>query len=421
MSHPTPDRIVWSPSTLESADNGCSRRLHHAVEQSRRRREGLPKLAEIVSEAASDGSLFHRIVEVLQGLDEDKRPAAAASLIEQEAASVSVALSVESWLDNFMPLGDCLGVEMGLAIDADGNAVDFHDPTAWVRCILDRGEVVYAEEDGEAIVTDWKRGWSGWKRMQMEICVLTVDAWLREHFDETAEAPITTIRAVVWSPAARSTTECDVWSRDPDSMEALRTRVKRYTDAGNALLKRPPDEERIGDGCRWCPIRGDCGSYLSIPHTPWSKGEPQTVAEASELARQWAATKHALAEMEVMVKRYLRDTGEPLDAGGATITIASTVERKLDGDAIFSACLDPVKGKFAEAADPDLLPGVHKEVAAYLAFRLPLGMTAAKAAAKKIAPKDKAGQEALILSWTTQEKHTPRIKVDRGVPEEDEE
>lgn len=413
--------IVWTPTSLEAADNGCSRRLHHALEQSRRRREGLEKLGEITSQAASDGTLFHRIVEALQQAEEEDRPAAALTLVEQEAASVSVAESVDAWLTNFVPLGECLGVEMGRAINADGNMVEFSDPSAWIRCIIDRVEVIYAEEDGEILITDWKRGWSGWKRMQMEICVLTIDAWLRDHFDEMAEAPITTIRAVVWSPAARSTTECDVWPRDPDSMERLRARVKRYTDAANALQKRPPTEERVGDGCRWCPIRGECGSYLRLPVVPWVREEPQTVEAASDLARMWAAMKHATAEIEAVLRRYLHDTGEPLDAGGAIITIATTIERKLDAEAIYSACLDPVKGRFAEAADPDLLPGVQKEVAAFLAYRLPIGMEGAKKAARKILPKDKAGQAGLISSWTMQEKHKPRIKIDRGIPEDDEE
>lgn len=187
------------------------------------------------------------------------------------------------------PLSPFAFYEIGLAVDADWQPVEFDAPTARLRCILDVLEIRedFGEESSSKVleIVDYKSSWQAGEE-ELETTQRKAQACVAfAHFGEGVdriEIRVPNLRT--FRAAARSVVlehggreELAQWQRD----------VEELMDASDKQALRGRRPARPGKGCNGCPYLLACDDaqrYMEdtrIPGTPLQRAEMYCVAVAT--------------------------------------------------------------------------------------------------------------------------------------------
>lgn len=288
----------WSPSALSTAAGGCPAKLH----------DYRSKAQKVPNEALHRGSAFHRLAEAAQRLvlDHNALPGQAVErAIADGHASQEQADLLWKWCnDGCLIMNNVIGIEIAMGLDANFDYVDFRDPSAILRFIMDRFEVYYAEDTEQPIikVIDWKSGYSDWTAFQQEVYILGADAYARHHnIAEDAD----TIETWVYTPAAKRH-ESESFSRDEETLEPLREKVRRAIQAAERVASQDPCKEKLGPACTYCDRKPACEAFAAVPY---SVPEVETPAQALEALEKWVASKEATDYLAKRLQGYVKRYG----------------------------------------------------------------------------------------------------------------
>ena len=369
----------WSPSRLRKSESGCPAALAWYDA-----REG-----DLPDGARDRGVAFHRVVEAIQRAITEGRDVEAATraILDEVVAGADVEALVTRWAEaGWADVSEVVGLELGLAVDESLELVDFGAPTALVRGILDRVEM-RTEEDGTRVlvITDWKSGWATWSTLQAECYAVLGDAWAREHAPD-----VDAIVCQIYSPVSGHRGAMRV-ERGGDALETCRGRIEIAIRAARRVERAPPSTERLSSGCGWCGRRGRCTAFQSLGMaTGW---DPITTREgATEGAALMGALKARAADLEKELRAFCQETGDHLYLGGRR-ELGFHVEpgRSIEGAVVYGEALRRI--------GPMLEEGRPEEAARSLATMIPVGATSADSFAKRIAPRDREGQDLWKARW----------------------
>jgi len=188
------------------------------------------------------------------------------------------------------------GAELKLAIDEEGNEVNWKDNNVFFRSILDRIDI----EDNRVLVTDYKTGWEITKdRAQLETY-----AWMAK----TIFPQIDTFYVENYFVRYNSKRYSELTTED---VERAKRRVKRI------IKKIENDEEFLPNPstrCSWCPYLVRCGQLANIQDLQLPVID--TKEKAVQIAGRLLIVKEALKRVEQMLKEYCKEYGQiPLGNG----------------------------------------------------------------------------------------------------------
>lgn len=230
------------------------------------------------------------------------------------------------------PLSQTAHYEIGLAVDAEWQAVQFDAPEARLRCILD---VLDIEEAGDEesvyhalIVTDYKSAWptdaSELETIQRRAQALVAVAHFGTEFDVLRRRVVNLRNLKTFEDelhfAHGGLDVLDQWRRDlAGTMEAL--------DAQAKLGRRPASP---GAGCQGCPYLLRCDDaqrYIEDTRTPGT---------ARQRAEQYCV---AVGTMERLRELLREDTAEsPIPVRNGLVGTVGKPKRVLTEDATTKLC-----------------------------------------------------------------------------------
>lgn len=405
MSDVTP--LPDSPSALSVALGECPAALHDYL---RRRRS---KAAQLPSKPRDDGTIFHRIVEVLQraskeGADVEETLEVA---LNDLCASVDVEERVEAWLQGgHLDMGMVAGFELAFGLTHDWRICGFNDPSRAGRCVIDRAEI---REDSEgrryAKVVDWKSGFTGWTKTQPEYYAVAMDAWLEAHHDGQYGPDVEYIECVIWTPALEIYRDRRRYLRsegaglptgDEPTTEDCRRYIARARRYFARLMLRPAEEERPGERCGYCDRRGVCASYAALSASSGALSV-ETPEDAARLLGEWVGAKRRVAELERVLKAHCRTQGDIEASDGSVIGWRGVEGEKVHMDLVFTSLLASVRDRLEEAfvGEGRVAADAYAEVIETLAKRLPVGKMSLKRLAVALCRGDKEAQGELMDQW----------------------
>lgn len=372
-----------SPSWLDTSAAGC--RAKQAAYEDR--------IQDAPSDPLAHGLDFHRAAESIQRAILDGADSSCVDgILDEMGATVEVRNDIRWWLaDGWGDVSNVVGVEVHIAIDEEGEILEFSAERdykftrkdAWIRGIIDRLELKYDPDIGMQLleVYDWK-GWSGWKKWQPEVYTLLCLCYARHEGID--------IDAVRISSQSYRPTTAPFYVHRVDEFDAIMGQVRGAVDAAHALARLPKTRTRPSDGCKYCPLILDCDAIKAVVES-----EPPKMI----LNRDYAdIVAHNLGAAEAFVsaaKDSLRGWTEkngPACAGGRFWGPHSVKRHNVHQPSFWADVIEAVKPLLGtDANEADLIRRLGQIVAP--------NKTAADAAARRLCPKDREGQEEMKANW----------------------
>jgi hypothetical protein len=388
------ESITWTATRLTAAQSRCPARLHHVLD----------RIPTLPSDPLLRGLDFHLVAEVALtvflagGVTPEE---AARRAIDQCAAGADVAKLIDVWVcEGGLALDRCMGAELELAIDADGNLVrpryhcpdcghniqHFHGPTCpscrstlpappWLQGRLDRLDLWMNEGEPAIVVVDWKSGYSGWSGPQASVYMVlaecltramltdTVPPWLK--VEALTDFPLT-LEARIYSPMNRWHDPI-VIPREDEALDDLFNEIRREVAAANCLASLPRTVERPGPGCERCDRRSICTAFNALAVVPPVLDAPD---EADSAARDLLRTDTLKADLAQRLQSYV-DLHGPVEVDGQRYGRFRRPETRVDAVAFYRTLFEQYAALIAT--------GNLDEAAQSAALIAPPGVTQAKA------------------------------------------
>jgi len=188
------------------------------------------------------------------------------------------------------------GAELKLAIDEEGNEVDWKDDNAFFRSILDRIDI----EDNRVLVTDYKTGWE----ITKDKAQLETYAWMAK----TIFPQIDTFYVEHYFVRYNTKRYSELTGED---IERAKRRVKRIVKRIEKDTEFPPTPSTR---CSWCPYLVRCAQLANIQNLQLPVLD--TKEKAIQIAGRLLIVKEAVKRVEQMLKEYCKEYGKiPLGDG----------------------------------------------------------------------------------------------------------
>lgn len=186
------------------------------------------------------------------------------------------------------------GAEIKLAVDSEGNQVNWKDDSVFFRGILDHVEI----EDNKVKITDYKAGWV----ITKDTAQLETYAWLAHKIFPQIDTYLVEHYFVRYNSRRYS-------ELSDEGIERAERRIKKFANKiANDTEFSPSPSAR----CSWCPYVVRCAQLPAL------EGLQLPVLDSEEKAREYAGklliVKEAIKRVEDMLKDYTRKHG-PIQVG----------------------------------------------------------------------------------------------------------